>query len=615
MSQGTHHVRRAAAVVVMASVLGTAATVGTAQPVLAAAVLVVDTLSDLDADDGSCSLREAIIAADTDTDGNGQPGECSGGSGTDTISFSASGTISLTADLPSISSGVSIDGGTDIVVDGADSYRPFTVASGDVLLEGLTITHGLASGDPPYEGGGIHNAGSLSLVDVVVTGNNADIGGGIFNDGTLSIESSEITDNEGGGPVGGGYGGGMYGGTITVTSSMISGNYAGASGGVGGNKVTITDSTVRDNGGDFGGGVMGTSVTIIRTTIASNGAYARGGGISAGTVLLINSTVADNGAGDAGGGINAEGTVTAINSTIARNHVSLAEFAAGGGGIAATSVILKNTIVAGNTSPKAPNIAGTIVSRVRSIVGVPAGLTLADILDPDGLQDHGGSTETIALAETIRNAAREAADPAICAEPPVGGFDQRREPRPSGACDIGAFELPTPVERSPFTDTAESGFRWDIEWLWATGITGGCTVDRYCPNDNVTRAQMASFLDRALDLPSTTTDYFSDDNGRTGEASINRLAASGITGGCAAGRFCPTAPVTRGQMAAFLARAFSLPTTTTDYFTDDETSTFESSINRVAAADITGGCGGGKYCPLANVTRGQMAAFLHRALD
>jgi hypothetical protein len=172
-----------------------------------------------------------------------------------------------------------------------------------------------------------------------------------------------------------------------------------------------------------------------------------------------------------------------------------------------------------------------------------------------------------------------------------------------------------PLPAFPLVDARFSSFQVDIHWAYAEGITVGCTVERFCPNDNVTRAQMAIFLDRALDLPSTTTDYFSDDNGKTGEASINRLAASGITGGCAAGKFCPTANVTRGQMAAFLARAFSLPTTTTDYFTDDESSTFEVSINRVAAAGITGGCGGTKYCPLNNVTRGQMAAFLHRALQ
>jgi hypothetical protein len=66
---------------------------------------------------------------------------------------------------------------------------------------------------------------------------------------------------------------------------------------------------------------------------------------------------------------------------------------------------------------------------------------------------------------------------------------------------------------------------------------------------------MAIFLDRALDLPPTGTDFFTDDEGRTGEGAINRLAASGITTGCTSTTFCPGANVTRGQMAAFLHRS------------------------------------------------------------
>jgi Tol biopolymer transport system component len=172
---------------------------------------------------------------------------------------------------------------------------------------------------------------------------------------------------------------------------------------------------------------------------------------------------------------------------------------------------------------------------------------------------------------------------------------------------------PSPV--FPLVDWRFSPFANDIEWIYDMELTGGCSLERYCPEDPVTRAQMAIFLDRALPLPETAIDFFTDDDGKTGEASINRLAAAGITGGCTSTRFCPTANVTRGQMAAFLARALRLPPTATDYFTDDETSTFEASINKVAAAGITGGCGGGKYCPLRNVTRGQMAAFLHRAFE
>jgi hypothetical protein len=68
-------------------------------------------------------------------------------------------------------------------------------------------------------------------------------------------------------------------------------------------------------------------------------------------------------------------------------------------------------------------------------------------------------------------------------------------------------------------------------------------------------------------------------------------------------------------MAAFLVRAYELPATATDHFVDDESSTLEAEINALASAGISQGCSPTKFCPLSNVTRGQMAAFLHRAAD
>jgi glucose/arabinose dehydrogenase len=166
-----------------------------------------------------------------------------------------------------------------------------------------------------------------------------------------------------------------------------------------------------------------------------------------------------------------------------------------------------------------------------------------------------------------------------------------------------------------FSDIASSTFLDAIHWLYYEGITGGCGSGKYCPKASVTRAQMAMFLDRAIGLDPTTTNFFTDDEGITGEASINRLAASGITGGCTPTTYCPTNRVTREQMAMFLDRALDLPSTTTDFFTDDEGRTGENAINRMAAAGLTGGCSATQYCPTASVTREQMAAFLRRAFD
>ena len=91
-----------------------------------------------------------------------------------------------------------------------------------------------------------------------------------------------------------------------------------------------------------------------------------------------------------------------------------------------------------------------------------------------------------------------------------------------------------------------------------------------------------------------------------------------MTAGCATGplRFCPDRPVTRGQMATFLVRAFNLESGTAAGFADTARTTHEASIEAIAAASITAGCKTDplRYCPQEPVTRGQMATFLARAL-
>jgi hypothetical protein len=165
----------------------------------------------------------------------------------------------------------------------------------------------------------------------------------------------------------------------------------------------------------------------------------------------------------------------------------------------------------------------------------------------------------------------------------------------------------------PFTDIASSAFRNDIIWIYLEQITSGCGTRLYCPNANVTRGEMASFLARALSLPPTLNDYFSDDESSPHEQNINRLREAGVTTGCTTGKFCPTGLVTRGEMASFLARALGLGGDAPDKFTDDETSVHETNINRLAAAGVTTGCTATSFCPTGLVTRGQMAAFLRRA--
>jgi hypothetical protein len=181
-----------------------------------------------------------------------------------------------------------------------------------------------------------------------------------------------------------------------------------------------------------------------------------------------------------------------------------------------------------------------------------------------------------------------------------------------------------PATGLPFVDVVGSPFVDDILWLADAEITKGCNPpynNRFCPDDTVTRGQMAAFLVRTLGLTdSGGGNTFVDDDDSPFEGDIAKLAAAGITRGCNPPdntRFCPNNRVTRAQMAAFLVRAYHL---TDDgggnTFTDDDTSVFETDIATLAAAGITHGCNppsNTEFCPRQSVTREQMAAFLHRA--
>jgi hypothetical protein len=170
-----------------------------------------------------------------------------------------------------------------------------------------------------------------------------------------------------------------------------------------------------------------------------------------------------------------------------------------------------------------------------------------------------------------------------------------------------------------FLDVHGHNFEVAINWLAAEGITLGCNPPlntRFCPDEHVTRGQMAVFLSRALNLPAPSDDHFADDDGQFYENAVNRLFEAGITDGCGPSRYCGDEEITREQMAAFLARTHGLPATTRDSFVDDEGSIFESAINKVAQAGITLGCNpptNNRYCPTDLVTRGQMAAFIRRS--
>jgi len=180
-----------------------------------------------------------------------------------------------------------------------------------------------------------------------------------------------------------------------------------------------------------------------------------------------------------------------------------------------------------------------------------------------------------------------------------------------------------------------------VERLVSAGITGGCrnnlidfegvtdfSYRYYCPNNTVTRAQMAIFLEKGMNSsaftpPAATGTRFNDVPASYWAAAwIEQLAADGITGGCGAGNYCPDSPVTRAQMAVFLLKSkygssYSPPAVgESTGFGDVATNYWAAAwIKQLAAEGITGGCGAGIYCPDNPVTRAQMAIFLVRTFN
>ena len=183
---------------------------------------------------------------------------------------------------------------------------------------------------------------------------------------------------------------------------------------------------------------------------------------------------------------------------------------------------------------------------------------------------------------------------------------------------FAATAEPVPPPYYWFSDDDGNVHEQAIEAIAAAGIALGCGPRLYCPAEEVTRGQFASMIVRAFpDLtPGDAEDFFSDDDGTTHEGAINRLASAAVVDACAPDRFCPGDPLTRAQMAVILARALpGLAPPTQDHFSDDDGAVSETAINALAANGIIDGCGPGRFCPDDPVRRDQAATLLAKALD
>jgi hypothetical protein len=219
----------------------------------------------------------------------------------------------------------------------------------------------------------------------------------------------------------------------------------------------------------------------------------------------------------------------------------------------------------------------------------------------------------------------------VCAPAPVtpapGTGTPGTGPVQPGAATVRNLDAACPVGRVPrnsHRDHAGNTHDRAIQCVVWWEIAAGKTATEYQPNVPVTREQMASFVARLVEksggtLPADPRNAFSDDDASFHHASINKLAAAGLIDGTGGGRFSPNAVVSRAQMAKFIVNAYQhvskrqLPRDQ-NAFQDDNGNVLEQFINASAQAGFTGGREG-RYEPAASVQRDAMASFLARPLD
>ncbi len=402
------------------------------------------------ADDGQCSLREAIVNANRDTQAFISAGECPAGSGDDSITLGIDVTLTSidnSADgngdngLPVITSTITISGaGYTLSRDGASpSFRFFYLnqSSSILTLQNITVTNG--NGDTGWGGALRASTGQIMIEAATFSNNQAANGGSIYRSGNsiLKINNSRFLANQATSGSGGAINlGCCTSGTRTILNSLFDGNSATNQGGAisvnsGGNS-NIANSTFINNSALRGGAV---SITLQRpanlynVTIISNTATVEGGGVyifgGGSAPDLYNTLISGNYAP-----ANADCSGSGLSNVDAKNNL----FGANG----------NNGGCTGFTPPSSNNI--TAIDGLDTIVESDGnGLAL--------LADNGGKTETIALLAT--GLAANSGDNALLPNESTLGidgdgdgntddpidYDQRLYSRPYGnTADIGAFE-------------------------------------------------------------------------------------------------------------------------------------------------------------------------------
>jgi hypothetical protein len=182
-------------------------------------------------------------------------------------------------------------------------------------------------------------------------------------------------------------------------------------------------------------------------------------------------------------------------------------------------------------------------------------------------------------------------------------------------------------ERS-FLDVPDGDMFWSsVDAAAMNGLTAGCGQGSFCPTAVNTRAQVSVFLLRAkngaaFDPPVATGGVFGDVPADSFAAAwIEELSREGITSGCGGGNYCPTAELSRAEMAVMSLKAlhgpaYAPPPATGTVFADVPADAFAAAwIEELYNEGISAGCGGGNFCPDASLTRAQAAALLTRAFQ
>lgn len=444
-----------------------------------------------------------------------------------------------------------------------NSYR-VVVGADDAILDGFTITGGNANGStcgPTFTGcgGGMSNiAASPKVSNVTFKNNSADWGGGMYNNSSIP----------------------------TITNVTFSGNWAKWNGGGLENYLStpsIINSTFIENSATVGGGIYNnnSTPTITNVTIANNTAE-WGGGIYN---IYVNNPKVNN---------IILWSNTALNGEQIYNDsgdISISDSVIQGGYISGTNIITENPMLgqlanyggftktiplkSGSSAIDAGNSATCAAKDQRGITrpqGAACDIGAFEYTEPaPPLQPVFGDVPFTHWANEWVEKLYKAGVTSGCNASPLLYCPDATITRAQMAIFIlrgihGSAYAPPAATGTVFSDVPLGSFAdaW-IEQLASEGITTGCGNGNYCPDATITRAEMAIFLLRGkygseYTPPAATGTIFSDvPLGSFADAWIEQLALEEIATGCDENNYCPSAPVTRAEMAALMVKTFKLP--------------------------------------------------------